>query len=156
MSKHIHKSHNVTITMYHIVCPTKYRRIVFDQKVDEILKEICLEISERYEIDFIEIGADNNHVHFLVQSVPMYSPTQITRIIKSITAREIFIRAPEVKKKLWGGQFWSKGFYLSTVGKYGNEGIVARYVKAQGSEKDYKTLYKGMRKLGQMTLWDEN
>ena len=84
--------------MYHIVCPTKYRRVVLDKKVDEILKDICLEISDRYEIYFIEIGADRDHVHFLVQSVPMYSPTQITRIIKSITGREVFQRAPEVKK----------------------------------------------------------
>ena len=100
MSKHIHKSHNVTIAMYHIVCPTKYRRVVFDKRVDATLKEICLEISERYEIYFIEIGADKDHVHFLLQSVPMYSPTQITRIIKSITAREIFSRVPEVKRML--------------------------------------------------------
>ena len=153
MSKHIHKSHNVTIIMYHIVCPTKYRRIIFDKRVDEILKEICLEISERYEIFFIEIGVDKDHVHFLVQSVPIYSPTKITRIIKSITGREIFKRAPEVKKKLWGGQFWSKGFYLSTVGKYGNENMIARYVKNQGLEKDYKSLYKNIPKPGQMTLW---
>ena len=68
-------------------------------------------ISERYEIYFIEIGVDKDHVHFLVQSVPMYSPTKITRIIKSITGREMFRRVPEIKKKLWGGQFWSKGFY---------------------------------------------
>lgn len=110
MSKHIHKSHNVTVAMYHIVCPTKYRRVTLNEKVDEILKDVCLEISERYEIYFIEIGADKDHVHFLVQSVPMYSPTKITRIIKSITGREVFRRAPEVKKILWNGEFWSKGF----------------------------------------------
>jgi REP element-mobilizing transposase RayT len=155
MSKYIHKSHNVSVAMYHYVCPTKYRRVIFDKRVDEILREICLEISKRYEIYFIEIGTDKDHVHFLVQSVPMYSPTQIIKIIKSITAREIFIRAPEVKKKLWGGQFWSKGFYFSTVGKYGNEEMILRYVKLQGIEKDYKTLYKGTFKPGQMTLWEE-
>jgi len=91
--------------MYHIVCPTKYRRVVFDSKIDKILKEICLEISERYEIYFIEIGVDKDHVHFLIQSVPIYSPTQITRIVKSITGKEIFRRTPEVKKSLWGGRF---------------------------------------------------
>jgi REP element-mobilizing transposase RayT len=142
--------------MYHIVCPTKYRRIIFDQRIDDLLKEVCLEISERYEIYFIEIGADKDHVHFLVQSIPMYSPTKITRIIKSITAREIFKRIPELKKKLWGGEFWSKGFYLSTVGKYGNEEMISRYVKRQGLEKDYKAFYKNMPKPGQMTLWEDS
>ena len=86
--------------MYHFVCPAKYRRVVFSNEVNETLKQVCLDISERYEIEFMEIGTDKNHVHFLVQSVPTYSPTKIIRIIKSITAREIFSRHPEVKKKL--------------------------------------------------------
>ena len=107
--------------MYHIVCPAKYRKVIFDDVVDEVLKEICLEISLRREIEFLEIGTDKNHVHFLVQSVPMISPTKIVRIIKSITAREIFKRVPSVKKKLWGGELWSKGYYIGTVGKHGNE-----------------------------------
>jgi putative transposase len=141
--------------MYHIVCPAKYRKIVFDAQVDEVLKAVCLEIAERYEIEFIEIGSDKDHVHFLVQSVPMYSPTQIVRIIKSITAREIFKRVPEVKKKLWGGEFWSKGYFVSTVGKHGNERGVAHYVKNQGREKEYKVLHRQPVKVGQMSLWEK-
>lgn len=100
LSEYIHKSHNVSVLMYHFVCPAKYRKSVFSPEVDETLKEICLEISKRYEIIFLEIGTDKNHVHFLVQSVPKYSPTKIIQTIKSITAREIFARHPEVKKKL--------------------------------------------------------
>ena len=103
--------------MYHFVCPAKYRRVVFSKEVDETLKQVCLDISVRYEIEFMEIGTDKNHVHFLVQSVPTYSPTKIVRIIKSITAREIFLRHPEVKKKLWGGEFWSDGYFV----KYGQQ-----------------------------------
>ncbi len=110
MSELIRKSHNVSLLLYHIVCPAKYRRIVFSAPVEETLREICLEIEKRYEIVFLEIGADKDHVHFLVQSVPTYSPTQIVRTIKSITAREIFLRHPSVKTQLWGGEFWSDGF----------------------------------------------
>jgi len=76
MSKQKIKSHNRSLLMYHIVCPAKYRKVVFDEKVDLVLKEVCLEIAARYEIDFIEIGVDKDHVHFLVQSVPTYSPTK--------------------------------------------------------------------------------
>ena len=139
--------------MYHIVCPAKYRKVIFDEKVDEVLKKVCLEIAERYEIDFIEIGTDRDHVHFLVQSVPMYSPTRIVRIIKSITAREIFREIPEVKKKLWGGEFWSKGYFISTVGRRGDERGIAHYVKNQGREKEYKILHRQVAKIGQMSLW---
>ena len=90
MSELIRKQHNVSILLYHIVCPAKYRKAIFTTEVDEKLKEICQDISLRYEIEFLEIGADQDHVHFLVQIVPKYSPTKIVRTIKSITAKEIF------------------------------------------------------------------
>ena len=134
MSKYLHKSHNVSVLLYHVVCPAKYRRVVFTKEVADELKEICKEIEKRYEIDFLEIGTDRDHVHFLVQSVPMYSPTKIVRTIKSITAREIFRRIPSVKEKLWGGEFWTKGYYVNTVGRHGSEELIRRYVERQGSE----------------------
>lgn len=108
MSKFIHKAHNVSVLLYHYVCPTKYRKVVFDvQKVVDILRETCKEIAVQYDINFIEIGEDMDHVHFLIQSVPKYSPTQIINIIKSVTAKRIFKLCPEIKKNLWGGNFWS-------------------------------------------------
>ena len=100
MADHIFKSHNKNLMMYHIVCPAKYRRMVFSDKVDEELKDICLEIERRFEFRFLEIGTDKDHVHFLVQSVPMMLPQRIVQITKSITAREIFSRCPEVKRQL--------------------------------------------------------
>jgi putative transposase len=113
MSEYIHQSHNVSVLMYHLVCPAKYRRVVFDASVDTVLKEVCLDIAKWYAIIFLEIGTDKDHVHFLIQSIPTYSPTKIVRIIKSITAREVFQRVPAVKKQLWGGEFWTKGYFIS-------------------------------------------
>ena len=95
-----------------MVFPAKYRRKVFVETVTESLKLVCLGISERYEIHFVEIGTDEDHIHFLVQGVPSMSVSEITRIIKSITAKEIFSRHPEVKKLLWGGKFWTSGYYV--------------------------------------------
>jgi putative transposase len=142
MSEYVHKSHNVSVLIYHLVCPAKYRRVVFDEQVDAVLKEICLEIAKRYELVFLEIGTDKDHVHFLIQSVPTYSPTKIVKIVKSITAREIFHRVPTVKKQLWGGEFWSKGYFISTVGRHGNEEAIRQYVKKQGQEQTYKQLHR--------------
>lgn len=70
--------------------------------MEHTLKDVCMGIGERYEICFVEIGADDDHVHFLIQSVPMVSPQAIAQITKSITAKEIFRIHPEVKKMLWG------------------------------------------------------
>lgn len=141
MSEHIHRSHNVSVLLYHLVCPTKYRRAVFSTEVDTVLRDVCLEIAERYDIGFLEIGTDRDHVHFLVQTIPPYSPTKLVRIIKSLTAREIFRRVPTVKKSLWGGEFWSDGFYVSTVGRHGSEGEIQRYIVQQGRQKEYTKLH---------------
>ena len=144
---YLHKSHNVSVLLYHLVCPAKYRSVVLSKEVDIELKNICLEISKRYSIYFLEIGTDNDHAHFLIQSVPTYSPTQIARIVKSITAREIFSRRPEVKKQLWSGEFWSNGYFISSVGKNQSETAISRYVKNQGKQTEYKTLHKDQIKL---------
>ena len=142
-SCYIHRSHNVSVLMYHIVCAAKYRRVVMSEHVDEVLKGVCLEIEKRYEIWFLEIGMDRDHAHFLVQSVPVYSPTRIVQTVKSLTAREVFAQAPEVKRKLWGGEFWGKGYFVNTVGQHGSEKVIAEYVKRQGESGNYRQLHKG-------------
>lgn len=122
-----------------MVLPAKYRRVVFDEAVEMVLKEICLDIEKRYQMKFLEIGTDRDHVHFLIQSVPTYSVTKIVTTVKSITAREVFKRCPQVKRILWGGEFWTDGYFATTVGKHGNENTVSNYVKKQGNE--YRKLY---------------
>jgi len=141
MSHLIRKSHNISILIYHFVCPAKYRRAVIDERVDQVLKEVCLDIADRYHVEFLEIGTDKDHVHFLVQSVPAYSPTKIITMIKSLTARNVFARVPIIKKQLWGGEFWTDGYYVSTVGQHATEEVIRQYVKNQGNEKDYKQLH---------------
>lgn len=139
MSEYIKKRHNVTVLLYHLVFPAKYRRVVLDKEVEEIIKKVCIEIEKRYQVKFLEIGTDQDHVHFLIQSVPKYSVTKIVTIIKSITAREVFRQNPHVKKQLWGGEFWSDGYYASTVGKHSNEETIRSYVKDQGNQ--YEKVY---------------
>ncbi len=139
-SIYIHKSHNVTKLLYHLVSSTNYRRIVVSESVDKVLVATCEGIELRYDIRFLEIGTDNDHVHFLIQSVPTYSVTKIARIIKSLVARKVFSECPEVKKQLWGGEFWGKGYFTNTVGHHGTEDMISNYVKNQGIEKEYKKL----------------
>jgi putative transposase len=147
MSEHILKRHNRTLLLYHLVCPAKYRRKVFTEEVENTLKEVCMGIGERHEMHFVEIGADEDHVHFLIQSAPVLSPHRIVQIIKSITAKEVFRLHPEVKQKLWGGKFWTSGYYANTVGQYGNEKVIKEYVRKQG--RIYHQIHRG-----QLTLFD--
>src|ERR1035437_10354165 len=132
MSLYLHKSHNVSCLIYHIVCSTEYRRVVISEGVDQTNKETCLEISKRYDVHFLEIGTDQDHVHFLIQSVPMMLPKNIVQMVKSIVGRAVFEKHPEVKQKLWGGKFWTSGYFINTVSRHGSESGIANYVKNQG------------------------
>ena len=130
--EHLRKRHNVSLIIYHLVCPVKFRREIFSSGVSTTLKQTCLELGIRYEIDFLEIGTDEDHVHFLVQAIPSRSVSDMVKIIKSITAKQIYKLHPEVKTFLWGGNIWTMGYYINTVGQYGNLKMITNYVKNQG------------------------
>ena len=140
MVTHIRKSHNKSLLIFHLVCPVKYRRDIFTETNSTTLKSICLELSTRYPYEFIEIGIDEDHVHFLIHTVPNIQISSMVQTIKSITAREMFTRHPEVKIFLWGGQFWTDGYYINTVGQYGNLNMLTNYVKNQGL-KNYQQIH---------------
>ena len=147
MSEHIFKSHNKSLLLYHLVCPAKYRKKVFSKSVEFTLKSVCQEIEIAHEIFFIEIGNDENHIHFLIQSVPSLSPSKIAQIVKGITSREIQKKHEEIKLFLWGGAIWTSGFYINTVGQYASEDVIINYVKNQGREGEYKKIHHSQLKL---------
>jgi len=147
VSEHELKRHNKTLLLYHLVFPLKYRKKVITNEIGESLKEVCIEISERYEVQFLEIGYESDHVHFLVQSVPSYSISEMVRMLKSITAKQLFKMHPELRELLWGGKFWTSGYYANTVGQYANEEVIKRYVESQGMKKDYIKIHEDQLKL---------
>ena len=117
-SQYLYLSHNVSNLVYHIVCPAKYRRVVFDKIIDDKIRQICLEIEKRYDyIKFLEIGTDGDHVHFLIQSIPNYSPSQIVKVIKSITARQIFTRMSPSKETIMGRTILDRRLFCVNRGK---------------------------------------
>ena len=141
----IHKGHHCAWnTHYHLVFPVKYRKALLTDGVSKELKEISKEIEERYDIETEQIGCDGNHIHILCSFHPKYSIGAVIRTYKSITARQLFLKFPEIKKSLWKGEFWSDGYYVSTVGEKGNWSTVEQYVKNQGKDTGESL---------QLTLW---
>ena len=115
--------------------PVKYRKALLDAEVVEILRQTAIAIQERYEIEIEALGTDKDHIHLLCGGHPKLSPGRIVQIFNSITAREIFLRKPTVKKELWGGEFWTDGYYVATVGERANWQTVEKYVQSQGKVK---------------------
>ena len=119
-------------THYHIVFPVKYRKALLSDEIVQAMKEIAGELEERYAFEVEQMGCDQDHIHLLCSLHPRYGPGQFVRLFKSITARELFRRFPQLKKDLWGGEFWTDGYYVGTVGERGNWSVVEKYVKNQG------------------------
>lgn len=132
--------HNAYDAHYHIVFPVKYRKALLDSQITQTIIDVASGISERYDIDFEKIGSDGDHIHLLCSFPPKHGGSDVVRIFKSITAKQLFKTYPELKKELWGGEFWSDGFYLATVGERGNWKVVERYVANQGKTKQEQQL----------------
>ena len=113
---------------------------MFFDKIEKIILERILGFKDRYAIEISHIGFDQNHVHLLVKFLPKYSGGQVIRLIKSTTAKTIFKLAPEVKNELWGGEFWTDGYYIATISGRGDKKVIENYIKEQGREQDIKQL----------------
>ena len=128
--------HNAYDTHYHIVFPVKYRKALLHNDIPLAISKVAEEIAVRYDIEFEKIGYDQDHIHILASFAPKYSGSEVVRIFKSITARVLFKQFPLLRKDLWGGEFWSDGFYFATVSERGDWKSVERYVANQGKTSD--------------------
>ena len=130
-------SHCVYQIRYHMVFCIKYRRgLLAMEERSDYLRQIFHEIGQRYWFEMEEMGTDGDHVHLFVGAAPKYAPSRVMQILKSISAREMFKRFPELRRQLWGGEFWSDGGYIGTVGDGVNSEIVRRYIREQGDDKE--------------------
>jgi len=132
--------HNVSECYYHIQLTVKYRKALLDERVKRTIQETLKGFRERYAVEVQQIGFNKDHVHILCRFLPKYSGGEVIRLVKSITAQHIFQEVPEVQKELWGGEFWTDGYYMATISGRGDKKIIEEYIKKQGREEDIKQL----------------
>ena len=127
-------SHAVYDAKYHLVWIPKYRKWILKGDVRERVEKVFKEISEDFgfEIDTQEVAKD--HVHIFLSAPPKYSISKIVGILKSISASKIFEEFPEVKKELWGGEFWSDGYFARTVGDKVTTQVIRKYIRYHQEE----------------------
>jgi|SRR3989344_4669605 len=137
-----HACHKVYVIKYHLMFVVKYRKDLFlNERYITCMKQVLQDLEQRYFLTTETIGFDEDHVHMLMQAAPRYSPSRVVQIVKSITARELFKRFPEIKEELWGGEFWSDGGYIGTVGEGANADIIRNYIKKQGRKDNQLQLH---------------
>ena len=126
---------------YHMVFVLKYRKNLINDEIFEAIRSILSGVSERYYLNFQAVGHEGNHFHILVEAAPRYSPSQVMQICKSITAKQLFKRFPELEEELWGGHFWSEGGHIDTVGDGYDVKEMEAYILSQGGSKRQMKLY---------------
>lgn len=126
---------------YHMVFVVKYRKELMTPEIFDFMKDVCEGIKKRYFLYFDALGYEADHVHIVVEGAPRYSPSRIMQICKSILAIQIFKRFPELKEELWGGEFWTDGGHIDTIGDGRGLDEVKNYVKSQGRDINQLTLY---------------
>ena len=136
-----HVCHCTYRIRYHMVFVMKYRKNLISNEIFFHMQGICRGISERYYLTFDALGSDGDHLHIVVEGPPRYSPSRIMQICKSILAIQIFKQFPELREELWGGEFWSDGGHIDTVGDGRGLDEVKKYVKNQGGDPDQLKLH---------------
>lgn len=127
-------SHAVYDLKYHMVWVPKYRKMILGGELAKRFKMVFQEICERYEFEIDTMEVKDDHVHLFLSAPPRYSPAEIVQVIKSISAKMVFREFPEVKKELWGGEFWSDGYFVRSVGDKVTSEVIRRYIKYQQQE----------------------
>jgi len=123
--------HAVYDLKYHFVWIPKYRKLVLKGPVAESLKTIFYGIAERYELEIDTLEVMSDHVHMFLIVPPKCSPSHVVQILKSVSARELFSRHPELREELWGGELWSDGYFVRSVGDEVTADVIRRYIKLQ-------------------------
>ncbi len=132
--------HNVSECYYHIQLTIKYRKVLLKKGIEEVILDAMRGFKERYALEIQQVGFDRNHIHVLCRFLPKYSGGQIIRLIKSITAQQVFKEITGVREELWGGEFWTDGYYIATISGRGDKKVIEEYIRKQGREADVEQL----------------
>ena len=121
---------------YHFVWCPKYRKMVLKGNIGKYVAHVIYEIAERYDFEVVGLAVMPDHVHLFVSAVPENSPAHLLQVIKSITAREVFKRFAGIKRFLWGGALWERGYFVMSSGTGTTDEMIRQYIKNQRSHSD--------------------
>jgi putative transposase len=127
-------SHAVYDLKYHFVWIPKYRKMVLREEIAKRVEEVFGEIAEVYEFEIERKAVVEDHVHIFLSAPPKYAPGEIVRILKSRSAKVVFKGFADVRRELWGGEFWSDGYFVRSVGDEVTAEVIRRYIEYHNSK----------------------
>jgi putative transposase len=124
-------AHAIYELKYHFVWCPKYRGLVLRGDIGKYIAGMIYEIAERYEFEVVELAVMPDHVHLFVGASPEVSPASIVQVVKSITAKKVYERFPGIKRVLWGGALWERGYFVMSSGAGTTDEMVQKYIRDQ-------------------------
>ncbi|MGO9138323.1 MAG: IS200/IS605 family transposase [Syntrophales bacterium] len=115
----------------HFVWCPKCRRLALKGNIGKYVAKILYEVAERYDFAVLELAVMDDHVHMFVSALPNVSPAELIQVVKSITARKIFERFPGIKRILWGGALWERGYFVMSSGTGSTDEMIRKYINEQ-------------------------
>ena len=123
-------SHSIYYCKYHIVWTPKYRLRLLRDILADMVEDKIRTISEWKDVEVIGLNVQPDHVHLVCSIPPKLSISSYMGIVKGKTGIQLFKSFPSLKKKpYWGNHFWSRGYFVSTIGI--DEEKIIKYVKYQ-------------------------
>ena len=135
MNRVRHTSHARYDLWYHFAWSTKYRKNIWIEKITcEKVKDIFRTIAPYYDIQIGEINCLADHIHLTASAPPRIAPSRIIQILKSVSTRMLFQEFKWLKNYYWGGEVWSQGFFVRSVGPGLTKEAIEEYIKEQSEE----------------------
>ena len=124
-------SHAVYECKYHLVWVPKYRKMVLSEPVARRCKAIFEEVAERYGFAIVAQEVMPDHVHVFVSAPPRWSPAELVNVLKSLSARQLFVEFPALREAMWQGALWSDGYFVRATGDAVTSAVIQRYIRYQ-------------------------
>lgn len=120
---------------YHLVWAPTYRNWVLQGAIRERVRELFCEIAAHHGFEMEELEVDKDHVHLFLSFPPRYLISTVVGLLKAVSAKEIWDEFSEVRKQLWGGEFWKDGYFVRTVGDKVTAEVIRKYIRFHEAKK---------------------
>ena len=115
---------------HHLEWAPKYRfSVLRKQSIKEDCEAILMQIARERDWEILELAVMPDHVHVIMRTHKPENPSGILFHLKGRSAYELFRKHPNMRKRYWGGHFWSRGSFSRNIGV--DIEVERRYVRAQ-------------------------
>lgn len=130
MNEPIHTRGCIYQTAYHMVWRPVYRRDVLQEPVKTTLESLLHTIAHQHRMEVLAVDVQPDHVHLFVSMPPTISIADAVKLFKGISARQLRLMYPDLRKRTRSDRLWAPSYFVSTAGNASAE-TIRKYIESQ-------------------------